>query len=568
MAEELRNRISAQVTAAAKQEVARRLIENWNKLRQVMPELPETPPSAQQIMGNPAAAEGSQERQGIAGQLIETRQARIGTTDVRLEKLDEKLDDYVKQYSSTIPGLRRMRESLGRVNELVPTRAALDEITDATLRGVESQQGTGNTILTFLKGALTWLFSLIGSLFTGKPALSFSEAMAASAAPGVRDAVHSELTSLANNPARASARLLNLQDAGGRKTLDRISDLAFNATYTELGATPPPAAAEPGAPAPAPLEQAAPLAFDMGAVRTAISEQIRNPPPVNGQTQPRLSKAIEQELTSRRDAALAALPGGRLLGVSLNPFSWGAPSDATLRRSADTIADTVANTLARRIADPSFRTQDGKKLSELTKAEFSAVMAGEVGRALQAPDIAGKISFGVGRNLSTSLGGTGADKDKTYLQLIQDRVATQIEGRYDELKPVLTLIGNQPHPEQQRLTHAFDRDRNDIVSDEEITATQKEITSARAANTDGNSVLSDAEVDAFKKNQPGANAEALRATLAADIALRNAGMDTATQDVAAIRSKLQHMGVAVAQQQTAPAAPAPAGTAPATSPAR
>ncbi len=429
---ELRTKISTQVMDTAKDQVARKLIQNWDNLTQVMPTLPAKPPTAAEMMGDPKAPEGSLARMGIAGQLIMNRETKIGGVDLKLEKLDETLDEYVKNFSAAIPGLENMRNSIGRVQEIIPTKDALNEITDATMRGVQSQQGTGNKIMSFLSAAFSWIVSLISSLFTGEKALSFSEAMAQTAAPGVRDAVKGELQALANDPTKKSSKLLKLQDANGKSAIDTIGDRAYSETYTELGATPP--APAKGAVQLPKLEDVKPEAFDRGMVRSIIVDQIKNPPPVKGVAQPTLSDQIFKELQTGRDAMK------KDANIVVRFFM---PTDVKLKLAADKMANNIANTVSDRLSDPAFAKKvvsGGKDGNALGKEEFGKLMADEVVAEMKKAVADGTLT------LPMDLDGKTKDakgKETTFGDIMKTQIAAQVGERYEEMKPALLVIGAQ-----------------------------------------------------------------------------------------------------------------------------
>lgn len=534
MAEQaLRTRIRTQVENAAREQVARKLIENWDKLGMVIEGLPQQVPTMAEMMGDPNAPEGSDARLGIAGQLIQRREATFGGRRISLSTLDQELDAFVTTGPGReMPGAREMRESLGKVDELVPNSTALDEIADATARGVESQTGTGNKIWTFIKAIGSWLMSAIGSLFGGGPMISFSEALASSAAPGVGDAVRNNLNALANDPTKASSRLLRFQDASGRTTIDTITNMAIAGTYTELGATPPPAVAPP----PAPAASTQPIGVDMGAMRSAIARQINNPPPVNGQPQPSLSDSIYAQLVEGRNKARDAM-------YLLDPRRLAVPSDETLRTAANSMADTISVTISGRIADPNFRTADGKRLSELSKEDFSRVMAEEVGRELEKSEREGRLRLGNFTSLGDKMEG-----DKTYLAFIKEQVQGQLSGRYDQIRPALQIVARlrpeQLQPRNQVITAAFDRNNDNTLSTDEITAIAATLRQARVADRNNDGVISDEEVAAVGSN---ADAGLLRRVIAADNVMKTNGLDAGTANLATITEKLLSMGVTVTQ---------------------
>lgn len=442
MAEALQTRIRTQVMGATKDEVARKLRSHWSNLRIIKPELPEAPPTEEELLGNPAAPVGSAERDGIAGQLIKARKAsfsRNGTTyTLDLEDINQKLSAYASQ-SSLPDQVKGMLKSIGNVNELVPTEATVNEIADATTRGIESQTSTGNKIWSFIKAAGYWLAAAVGSLFGGK-SISFSEALAQAAAPGVGSAVRQNLNDLANDPSKPAARLLRLQDANGQSTIDTIVDMAISGTYKELGAAPPPSKSPPR---PA-LDAIKPVDFDIGAVRTYITEYIQNPPPgTDGKPRQSLRDHILSELKSARESAKqkASEPTtirGFSLGISLDPTRFFLPSDEKLQKASDIMSKTIADTVAAKVSDPDFRTSDGRRLKDLSREEFSQIMAEEVSKALLAAekraDSDQRLDIGI------ALTSKMPDRNQRYIDFIEGKVKAQMADRYDELKPALDMV--------------------------------------------------------------------------------------------------------------------------------
>lgn len=457
MAENIRETIRPHVMKAAKELVARKMIENWNYLQLAMASanppvtLPNTPPTPEQLMGNPNGAT-QEERDGIAGSLIRNRSAMIpganGAAPVELRLAD--VDTAIDQATTRNPQLRTMLGGIGRVDELIPTTAALDEITNATARGVEKETGFGNKIMTFLKGLGKWIMSM----FSGEK-LSFSQAMAEAAAPGVRDSVRGELQAISRDPNNPASRLLNLQNADGTTPIDAIGRVAFEQTYTQLGATPPPPPSNQLPPPP--LDQVRPSqsGVDLGAMSTNIRGAILNPP--GGAP---LGNMIYDQLATIRETKRAELTSGRM--GNYNPLLLALPSDETLRTTSNNMANTIATTVSARLTDPNFRTQDGKRLSELSKEQFSQVMANEVGNALLDAERRGEIDFG-----RFGAGAYGTDRPtlstvingKSVLDTIKAQVATQVSERYTLMAPVANLVANtqaQPAPAPAPATPAFD----------------------------------------------------------------------------------------------------------------
>jgi hypothetical protein len=332
MAEDVRTKIRTQITHSVKDQLSRKLIQNWAHLRFLTPELPEKPPTATEMMGEPTAAEGSDAQLGIAGQLLSKRKARIGSVTLDVKELDAKLE--AKKKEGLPPHITTMLNTMGKIDDQLPTETALNEVTEATASGIDSQSGTFNKIWSFIKAIGKWLFSAISSIFGGGKMISFSEALAQSAAPGVGDAVRQNLQTLASNPSKASHKMLNLVDAKGRSTVDTITDQITSATYTELGATPPPSQEA----APIPLDKVVPTDIDIGGIRSMITQQLLNPA-----GQPPLTEQIKSELNTNRDKAVNNNPW--YLGGSLGA-GMVAPGDAALTKTSRNIANTVANTIA------------------------------------------------------------------------------------------------------------------------------------------------------------------------------------------------------------------------------
>ncbi len=408
--DQTKDRVQTEVRSAAKDKVSRTLIQNWKKLRIIMPELPEQPPKAAEFMGDPTSSDPAK-KEGIAGALISKGEAKIGSTTLKLTDLSKRIDETTK--GSTDPAMVALRESVASF----PNDKMLEEITEASVRGIKNQSGMGNTFLNFLSAVMTWIGSLIGSMFGGEPAMSFSEAMASNAAPGIRESVHTQLQALADDPSKASSRLLNMQDETGHTAVDAIANKAFSAVYTELGVKAP---AFPGQQAEVPLDQVKPEPIDMGGIRTTISQQIRNPAPgPDGKPTPTLSSQIFDILKESRDKAEKEFPVP--LPKWLPMRSRLIPDDGMLKNDADTMAKSVADTIVNRLSNPTSPV-DGKKWSELSPEAFSKAMADEVGKELE------KL------NTSVKIGDKMPD--------MKARIAAQLSGRFTELQLAAKTLEN------------------------------------------------------------------------------------------------------------------------------
>lgn len=560
---EQRTKITQQVKLAAKELVTRKMIENWENLAIVMPELKDVPvPTVAQMMGDP------KNPGGIAEELIQKRKYEFKDKDGKpilkdgkpivldLADLDARIDKYVKEVG---PAATMFRSGVGRVNQIVPTQAALDEITEASLRGIKSQTGGMNTVLNFLQAAFTWILSAIGSLFSGEKSVSFGQAMGDTVAPGIRDAVKTEVAALASNPKSASFHLLNIQDSDGKTPVDHIGDAAFRAAYAEAGGTPPPALPS-DKPAPVKLEDVKPTPFTRGTIRTAISNQVQFPE-TDGKPGEPLNKTILAELTKRRNDYVEK----GILGTGLltTPVSWVAPDNDQLANTSNKIAKIIGDTLAARMTDPKF-PPNGQKLSDLTDQQFGDLMAKEVAAELKAQK--DQIHLGFRTSITDKIGGKGKDKDKTYLDMIEKDIADRAKARHKELKSIFPLLENLPtiNPaaektaelekikaaltkEKDLVLAGFNTDNNKKISEAEAKAAIDLIAKIRRENTDGNDVLNDLELMRLNILPKDADYTAKKATatklLKADLQLEKSGLDLTKADIGQVVAAMQANGI-------------------------
>lgn len=554
--DEITQKIGAEVREKAKDQLARALILNWKKLHLIIKDLPEKPPTAAEFMGDPKATDPDQ-RDGLAGKLIAGKEVTIGGTKLSTQALITAVDTSTKDKTDA--------ESIGlrETVRAIPTDKMLEEITEAAARGIKSQTSTGNKIFNFIAAVFTWIGSMIGSLFGQGEAISFSQALAVTAAPGVSDSVRTELQALANDPTKASSRLLTLRDEKGQTPVDMITDIMYRRTFTEMGGTPPPLSE--GTKPPVPLNQLVPQDINPALIQTAISGHILNPKPDSSGTPAKpLATFIFETLKSARDEGNAS--SWRLI----NAVRAALVSDDKLRETSTRMANIIADTTAKSIADPTIRV-NGQKLSELKPEEFSKYISEQVAKALkeaeEKPDPAkGKLDFGPRSSLSTKYGGTGPDKDKTYLEIIQAQVYEQSLKHYESIKPFLNVVATptpaqeprKPAPTQNAATllATFDTSRDGKIDREEAEALTKAIKDVRVATIAKSILPGTGAVSAYMLD------EKTMQILAVDNLLHEKLVNVENAKIEDVMKALQDMGVQIADP-AARSTPAPSNPPPA-----
>ena len=361
----------------------------------------------------------------MARELIDKRAFTVRTT--KGTDLPITLDDLDEKISKAQP---EMKASLGVQNlgELVPTRDQLNATAEAVGEGVRENTGSigflgGATIINAIKGFFSWMMSGFAGGFAG-----LKQSIAQITAESMRESVSNNLTALRDNPDAKMGKLLT------DDTVKNIGTEVNNSVLREAGVAVP---ENPEAAKKETLETAKQETIDSNKLaenRLKIRNGILYP-----KDKPSLADSMAAEMIKEKDASWKGYLGG-----------WVIKAETRLTKAAKQMAPIIADTISQRITDPTFRTKDGKKLSELDKNQYATVISNEVGDALSAREATFDVPDAAKLSAKNDAGKTNLDiikekvreslmKDGTYEQL---SMASRVTDRVGEQNLALAAAGN------------------------------------------------------------------------------------------------------------------------------
>lgn len=395
-----------------------------------------------------APSKGEMEK--IVGQLIENGEADFPLADgkkqsISLRSIDSRLQE-LKKSGMLDDEQKRSLEAIGSVQDLVPQKKTFQKIAESADQAIEGQSGGGGGIMNFLAGLFTYLKSLIGSWFGGAPALSFSEAMAQSAAPRVGGAVRGNLEQLAAHDV-AAARLLNRTGADGSSVTDGIVAGVEQGAYDKFGATAPPRKPEAAATAYDNVEVEKHGAMTRKQLAGIVRDRVLFPVDEKTGEKATLAATIEHSLNHSIETSSDWMV--RTLGKSV----------LDVPKAAKGMEAIIADKTYEIVNDPNFTYKD-KKLSEMSKEERAEAFAETIGAEILNRQkelgfdqpVTGTFGFKKTPNLAEKDAKTG----KSGLDTLKDTIREGVMKNDDALFSGITLVArdetNQKIAANQKLS--------------------------------------------------------------------------------------------------------------------